>query len=283
MSKKLIGLFVLGLLAAGLLFSFTGFSGFDILPKAIENFSQTNKRNQDQKERIISHFAVLSDTHSDTANTKKAVQKAKDLGADYMILLGDLTTVGTIKELTEQKKILDSSGLFYKTAIGDHDLWQSGKENFIKVFGPTYESFDRNGIHHVLLDTSDTNIGVGKEQLNWLKNDLIKNKDKPILVFMQLSLYHPTNPRTIWEKNGVNPPIKKEAEEVIKMIGEAAVKGVFAGDHHFSSSYSEPTTGIRMRVVGAVTGDRNLQTPRFDLVSVFEDGNFEIKEIELED
>ena len=124
---------------------------------------------------------------------------------------------------------------------------------------------------------------MGKEQLNWLKNDLIKNKDKPILVFMQLSLYHPTNPRTIWEKNGVNPPIKKEAEEVIKMIGEAAVKGVFDGDHHFSSSYSEPTTGIRMRVVGAVTGDRNLQTPRFDLVSVFEDGNFEIKEIELED
>ncbi|MBI2338510.1 hypothetical protein HYU95_05000, partial [Candidatus Daviesbacteria bacterium] len=61
----------------------------------------------------------------------------------------------------------------------------------------------------------------------------------------------------------------------------AGVKKVFAGDAHFFSEYSEAVTGLPMVTVGAVTIERNPQVPRFAVVSVFEDGETRVEDIEI--
>lgn len=227
--------------------------------------------------KLISKFAVLADTHSDGTNTKKALESAKALGVDQVLVGGDLTTVGTVAELNEQKEIFDQAQIPYSATLGDHDLWQSGTRNFQQVFGPRYKSFDKKGIHYILIDSSDTDIGFGKEQLNWLKIDLEKNKGKITFILMHLPVYHPYNSRTISEKGGTNSAVASQVKDFLSLI-KGKVNGIFAGDHHFSSSYTEPASGVRINVVGAVTSSRNLQEPRFDLVEVYDSGDFVVKE-----
>ncbi len=238
---------------------------------------QEETKSQAPQGKLISKFAVLTDTHSDTEMTKKALAQAKSLGADYLIHTGDWSTVGTIEELNTQKDLFDRAGLPYWGVAGDHDLWQSGTENFKTVFGSLYESFDRGGVHHILMDASDTKFGFGTEQLNWLKADLKRGKG-PVFIFMQLPPYHPFSSRTLWEKNGSNPAVKKEVDEFFQII-KGKVKAVFAGDHHFSASYTEPVSGVKIIVSGAVTSSRNLQEPRFNFVQVYDSCDFEVKEV----
>ena len=53
----------------------------------------------------------------------------------------------------------------------------------------TYYSFDRSGMHFIVLDVIDIFSPVDEEQLEWLKNDLENNKDKPISVSLHLPLF----------------------------------------------------------------------------------------------
>lgn len=55
--------------------------------------------------------------------------------------------------------------------------------------GKTYYSFDRSGLHFIVLDVIDVFSPVEETQLQWLKNDLEANKDKPIVVSLHLPLF----------------------------------------------------------------------------------------------
>lgn len=131
----------------------------------------------------------------------------------------------------------------------------------------------------VILDTSDTSLGINSTQLAWLKNDLEANKNKPVMIFMHLPVYHPSSPRTIWEKEGNNEVVKRQTQELLTLFKKYRILAVFAGDHHLSSDYTEPVSGVKMYVVGAVTGERNLQKPRFDIVTVYEDNSVKVEEL----
>lgn len=233
------------------------------------------------KKAELLKFVVMSDIHSDKVYAQIAVDKAKDLKASHIVITGDWTKTGTKEELLEMKRIFDSAGIAYYSIPGDHDLWENGLANFKQIFGANYQSFDKNNIHNILLDTSDTKIGVNKDQIEWLKKDLSENNEKNIFVFMHLPLYHPTSYRTLWEKVGENSDLKKQSDELLKLLGDYGVRQVFAGDHHLSSSYNEPENNVKIRIVGAVTLERNLQKPRFDLVTVYGDKSFDVKEIVL--
>lgn len=263
------------LLIFGLVAAISVFLGRDLL---LNLASLTSKTDQVSNKKVIDRFAVISDTHSDTLYTQKAVDQAKELGVNYIVDTGDWTTVGTVAQLQEQKAIFDKSGLPYWGIMGDHDRWQSAEKNFELVFGKIYESFDRNGIHHVLLDASDLTNGLGNEQLNWLASDLEINKTKEILVFMHLPIYHPTSDRTIGDKGGTDPERQKQTARFLSLIKGKKVIAMFSGDHHLSASYTEPTTSVKIFISGAVTRERNLQTPRFSLVEIYDDYSISVQD-----
>lgn len=277
--KNFVLVTTLVLFLLGIVLAISAFLGRDLVSVLKDTVRLgSNQAKEGKLGKVITKFAVISDTHSDSLSTERAVAQAKSLGIDYLIDTGDWTTVGTIAELSTQKKILDKSGLTYWGVMGDHDRWQSGPVNFEKVFGAIYESFDRNGIHHILLDASDLTEGFGKVQLDWLENDLKKAKEKPVLIFMHLPPYDPVSDRTLALKGGKSAFRDEQTARFFSLIKDKKVIAIFAGDHHLSASYTEPQTGVKIFVVGAVTRERNLQSPRFDLVKIDENYNIAVEE-----
>ncbi len=273
--KNFLTIAVLVLLLFGLVVSISAFLGRDLL---LNLTSLTANTGTNGNKKVIDRFAVISDTHSDSTYTEKAVNQAKELGATYLVHTGDWTKVGTVDELKAQKAIFDKVDLPYWGVMGDHDRWQSAEKNFELVFGSRYESFDRNGIHHILIDASDLTNGLGNDQLDWFERDLSKNKDKEVLIFMHLPIYHPTSDRTITDKGGDDPARQKQTTRFLSLIKDKKVIAMFSGDHHLSSSYTEPETSVKIFISGAVTRERNLQTPRFSLVEIYSDYSISVKD-----
>lgn len=162
-------------------------------------------------------FAFMTDVHLNTANhgdcnhgLKKALDKAKSMDVDFVILGGDNADIDGLvgkSDVADElygrfKKIVDSSKLQVYPCIGNHDLyWDDNKEHplygtklFEKYFGETFYSFDKEGVHFIVLNSVQSG-GVGAEQQDWLKRDLESiGKDTPIIVTLHvpiLSLYYP--------------------------------------------------------------------------------------------
>ena len=95
---------------------------------------------------------------------------------------------------------------------------------------------------------------------------------------MHEPLYHPSSDRVMGK---TEPNLKKEAQDLIKLFKSSGVSEVFAGDIHFFTGYVEPQTGLKMTTVGSLASLRNVQSPRFVVVSVFDDGGYEVEDIEV--
>ena len=257
------------ILFAGLLLALSAYLGRDLLVSLQNSVTSTNKANGS---KLVTEFAIVSDTHSDTQQSEKALQQIKSLGLGYIVHTGDWTKVGTREELLEQKKLFDNTGLPYWGIMGDHDRWQSQEKNFDSVFGARYEVFEKNSITHILMDSSDLNNGLGEAQLDWLELVLKKNKYKKKLIFMHLPAYHPTSDRTVASKAGQDSSREQEVNRFLKLIKDQNVLAIFSGDHHLSASYTDPTTSVKIFISGAVTSERNLQSPRFTKVEVYDNG-----------
>lgn len=220
--------------------------------------------------KLITRFAIVSDTHSNSIQTKKVLDQIKSSGIKYIVHNGDWTKVGTREELLEQKKLFDSTDLAYWGVMGDHDRWQSQEKNFESIFGRRYESFEKNGVLHILIDASDINYGLGDSQLDWLELLLKRNKGKRKLIFMHLPIFHPSSDRTIANKSGESEIRDQEVKRFLALIKDQNVLAIFSGDHHLSASYTEPVTSVKIFISGAVTAERNLQSPRWSLVEVYD-------------
>ena len=249
--------------------------------------SQITSSSSQPASEIAFDFVLISDSHSDNVNFQKALGLIKNFSSvQFLIGLGDYTEVGTIDELKNAKEALDQSGIRYFLAPGDHDLWDSRDKskpalaNFREVFGPSYQSFDYQNFKFILVFNSDNYAGVDSMQLSWLKSQLEdgKNRGLNILVFVHEPLFHPSSDHFMGR---VEPKLKDQARELIRLFSENGVKKVFAGDAHLFSEYTEPETNLSMITVGAVTSERNLQLPSFARVWVYEDGTIRVEDVEI--
>lgn len=249
--------------------------------------SSSTQGNEDfnQKVKIFS-FAVVTDSHNDNQNLFEALLQAKKRGAVFVIGLGDYTDVGTIAELQEAKKQFDKVQLPYYLIPGDHDLWDARNQglspiqNFLQVFGSPYIAFTYQNIRFILIYNSDIYFGIDQVQQKWIDEELerIKKENLSSFVFLSTPLYHPSSDHVMGR---VTPKLKDQAEQLIEKFGQVGVKEIFAGDVHFYSRYQEPKTGVKMTIVGALTSTRNLQSPRYILVDVYENGGYNIQDLQL--
>ena len=316
--RSLLSLIIFAVLLAGIYSAFKQFSGFDIvkvnvlqrdilgliasfipsnitLPPQLEKLKEvapiidtkegdaeglTTKNNTS----LSFKFMLVADSHNDNENLKKALAENK---VEFVIGLGDYTDIGSIDELKAAKKTFDNAGLRYFITSGDHDQWESRNEekdpttNFSQVFGRPYQSFSYKNARFLLIDNSDNYLGLGENQLNWLRDEIKRiNTEGPgvVLAFAHEPLYHPSSTRMMGK---VTYRLMDEAKEITKMLNDAGVQEVFAGDIHYFTEYNEPETGMSMTTVGALTAERNAQTPRYVVVSVFEDGSIEVEDVEV--
>jgi outer membrane protein assembly factor BamB len=111
----------------------------------------------------------------------------------FVVHTGNLTQYGRPEEYSRLKAALaplDTAGIKFYAVPGNRDVrWSpSGKEGFVNEFGKTYQSFDVNGAHFVLLDSTVLLEHWGhfdKAELDWLARDLKRVKPgSPIFLFM---------------------------------------------------------------------------------------------------
>lgn len=139
-------------------------------------------------------FAHITDTHvggstgaADLKQTVDDINRLTDL--DFVILSGDVTEFGAEKELLEAKTILSKLKIPIYITPGNHDSkWsESGNNDFVRIFGSEYFSFEKNGF--LFIGTaSGPNMRmapglVPREQLVFLESKLKSMKDprQPII------------------------------------------------------------------------------------------------------
>lgn len=232
-------------------------------------------------------FAVLADSHKDNGSLKKALFQIKQNDAKFFIGLGDFSDVGTIDELRLTKNQFDAAGLPYYVTAGDHDLWDArnrnlpAEQNFNQVFGSLYSAFSYQNIRFILIYDTDNYFGIDSLQLKWIEDELIRVKNennKLNFVFSGTPLYHPSSDHVMGR---LNVKLKNQADHLRAIFAKAQIAEAFAGDTHFFSRYKDPENDLKMTSVGAVTSDRNPQAPRFVMVDVYQNGSYNIEDIEI--
>jgi hypothetical protein len=256
-----------------------GGGGFSINIDAL-----TGKKDSDNTDGkvIKTVLGILSDSHNSNDNLEKAVNKAKEKGAKNLAFLGDYSDVGTVEEIQNGKKIMDASGLWYLSIPGDHDhdLGDGALTHYNQLFSARYGVKVVDGVRFIWLDNSANYTLIDNSQMVWFTNTLDASDDGvPTFVFLSNPLYNKDGFRLMGE---LNEDVKAQANLLLKLIRNSSVKAVFAGDNHLSSRSADPEKSqLEHIVVGALAKERNLQTPRFSMLHVFEDGTYKFEEVVL--
>lgn len=142
-------------------------------------------------------FAFISDTHigspnggaeEDLRRTVADINSMNDIA--FVVVTGDITELGTDRELQLAKQILDSLDVPYYIIPGNHDTgWsESGGLGFTKTFGYDKFFFKHNGIYFIgcpsgpYVRMSDGH--VPGDAMNWMKEKLKKLKKNDPVVFL---------------------------------------------------------------------------------------------------
>ena len=167
-------------------------------------------------------FAVISDTHNILdpepyavefcsvrnwpARARWAAGMASDLGGDFLVHLGDLTEEnaskkGQLESREEACQAYESAGLRPYQVAGNVDIgdkpdptmfadWVSAETlaTFEERFGRSYYSFDHDQAHFVVLNSQLMGglLPQADEQKEWAEQDLAKNRNKRIFVFLHM-------------------------------------------------------------------------------------------------
>ena len=83
------------------------------------------------------------------------------------------------------------------------------------------------------------------------------------LVFMHMPLNHPTS---VYVMGQDSQPVATQAAQLVKLLVKNKAALVFAGHLHLSSSYE--MEGLKTTITGAITSERNFQSPKFLEISV---------------
>ncbi len=209
-------------------------------------------------------IAIMADIHNDLVSLKTALEKTKSRGVEMVFLAGDLTINGNESELIKVKNVLDESGVKYEVVPGNHDLYK-GVGVFNDVFGPDYNFLDvGTGLDlserriKVILINNGSWRGLGDTQFEWIKEQVQDCEVRLCLAVMHMPLDHNYSEHVMGEDN---EKVTAEAEELNKLLVENGVKYAVTGHLHYATMYTidELTTMI----AGAVSKDRNTQTPRY--------------------
>lgn len=223
-------------------------------------------------------FGVMADVHLDWINFKKAIELAKSRGEKQIVVAGDLTSVGSKKELLAAKKVLDESGMPYFVIPGNHDRYTGDKfkeDIFGEVFEKSYQSQKDGNLKLILVDNGGK-AGLGSVQTEWLKKEVEECRIWVCVAVMHMPLENNFSQHVMGEGSTA---VTLEATEVAKTLREAGVKEIVAGHLHYASAYE--IDGMRTILVGAIAEARNTQTPRFTELTM-QDGELKREAVILE-
>jgi len=248
---------------------------------------KSDKETVNQKAvKVVAKIAMLSDSHNDNDYLEKALIKAKELGAERAVFLGDYTDWGELTTLQKAKEVMDTSQIPYVSLPGDHDLGETRDEsNFIKVFGDTYGVLGIDGIKLVYFDNSKNFTKIADPDIPWFKKEI---QDSSILFLSQ-----PLATSSMARVMGIIDGVKDETVflqnlELLEQIRTSKVRVIISGDLHQFTYFDDPQKkDLRHYTVGAVLKSQsleklNLQSPRFALLTINDDLSYEVTDVPID-
>ena len=175
MTKKIFIAFLMTVLFVGVLY---------VLPQKVNAQETTSFK-----------FIHITDTHIGSANGNKySPAIVQDIltnyqDAGFIVHGGDITELGMPQEYQHYLEIIKplKQPIYYLPGNHESRWTDAGKGYFKSFFGPTYTSWDYQGVHFIALDTSiaqGQHGSLDKEMLEWLKKDLAKvEKTVPVIMF----------------------------------------------------------------------------------------------------
>jgi 3',5'-cyclic AMP phosphodiesterase CpdA len=184
-------------------------------------------------------FLQISDSHvgfdkpanpNALGTLEEAINKVKALPVkpSFMIHTGDITHLSKPSEFDDADRIISQARLDVHYVPGEHDFL----DDEMKLYGERYGrgtkgagwySFDASGVHFVgLVNVVDLKAGglgnLGKDQLEWLDNDLKgRSASTPIVVFAHIPLW------AIYPEWGWGTDDGARALEYLKRFGSVTV------------------------------------------------------------
>ena len=208
-----------------------------------------------REKKEILRFAVMADVHNDTESLSKALDLVEN---ELVVVAGDLTINGTEKEQMAIKKVLGD-----RFAVpGNHDIYKS-----VWIFGRKYQSIEKNNVKLILVDNSHWR-GLGEEQKIWIGGEVGECVIKKCLAIMHKPLENHFSTHVMGENSKV---VTAEAGWLKELFLRNNVRTGYSGHLHYASSYT--IGGWETVLVGAISKDRNTETPRFTEVVVYDDGS----------
>lgn len=231
-------------------------------------------------------IALMSDVHENWDALVEAINISESANVDYILYLGDFTDWGDITSLEKGKELLDETNIKWFALPGDHDLAQSaskngdgGLENFNAVFGSNYKIITLNDVNFMLLDNSANFTPLDELRFTWFLNNIADTD----FLFLSQPLYSENSTVVMGVVDGEEvTDVNNQRKVLLSKVQESSVQAVFAGDHHRSSVSTDLVRDdLKHIVVGALTKSRNIQTPRFSILNIYNDGSFDLDEIVL--
>ena len=247
------------------------------------NQSESILKDDSVRKTVLLRFALVSDSANENELLAKALSQAQGAGVNFVIGLGDWSSVGTIEQLTATKAVFDKSGLTYYLTAGDHDLWDSRNRseeataNFRQIFGEPTKVLDKEGIRFVILYNSDIYKGIDESSLQEVASRL-QEESKLTFVFAHKAPFHPQSAHVMGEQSA---QVARQTKEFLSILENNNVDGFFSGDLHFFAQFNSPSGAVKMTTVGAVNKSRNFQGPRFAVVTVYSDYTWEVEDVEI--
>ncbi len=218
-----------------------------------------------------------------------AVDFLKDKNPNMIICLGDIIDKSeTIKEelqcIEKVKSKLNTLCEEQHFVLGNHDISELSKGEFLDACGAksSYYSFDREGMHIVILDSNFNSDGtafapdnitgsgywIDEKQIEWLENDLKLVAQMPTLVFCHANLDH-----RIRKDGQLNGHIVKNAAKVRSVLERSGnVKLVIQGHDH--RGQEQTINSIPYIVLHAMVEGSGYEQNAFAFLNVYEDGRF---------
>ncbi len=219
--------------------------------------------------RAYLEFVVIGDTHyildpepyavefgsvrQWTRRIEWALRRVAALDPDFVVHLGDLTEENPQKKgfptsKREALAQLDRCGIRPHHVAGNMDIgdkpdatmwseWVSAETlaSYHEQFGRSWYSFDRGGIHFVVLNSQILNnpLAAAAEQKKWVQGDLEANHGKPIFLFMHMPPFFvdPGEPDRGFY-NSVDEPARSWLTELLR---RHRVQWLFSGHTHFQA------------------------------------------------
>ena len=147
----------------------------------------------DPENKEFEKIIIYGDIRSSYRTHNKIAKLIAAEKPDMVLFTGDIASnshnfLHFLYQTVIEHKIWKNTEYYPTRGNHEDDLFYYGMF-FDLPGGKTYYSFDRSGMHFIVLDVIDVFSPVEENQLNWLKKDLEANKGKPISVSLHLPLF----------------------------------------------------------------------------------------------